>query len=533
MAPPNQAPIGLKIRNLDHELPLFERFLEFVPDAVVGIDADGEIRFVNHSSEMVFGYPRGELVGRSLNDLLPERFRERHAKHREGYFADPRTRPMGAGIDLFGLRADGSEFPAEISLSMIHIGDEPFALSAIRDITDRVGAERERKRLETELKLNQSRRLESIGQLAGGVAHDFNNLLAVIMNYAEFVATSVQDRPKVRDDVEQIQSAAKRAAALTRQLLTFSRREMVKPRPLDVNEVLANLEKLLRRTIGEDIHLSTKFEPDIWTVVADPGQLEQIVMNLTVNARDAMPSGGILEIETQNVELDDEFTRQHPDSPAPGRYVRLTVSDTGTGMPPDVAVRAFEPFFTTKAEGEGTGLGLATVYGIVKAAGGNVLIYSEKDHGTAVKIHLPASDAQLTLESEHQPSETRGQGEVVVVVEDEESVRILVKRVLTGNGYEVVAFSRAREAIEMLRDADARVDLLLTDVVMPEMQGSELAAEAQILRPGLRISFMSGYSETLVERMDAAEAARNLIEKPFTSVELLAHVRESLDRETG
>lgn len=381
---------GIALYDFEAALPLFEQFLEFVPDAVVGVSETGAIVLCNQHAEQLFGYDRNALIGRPLETLVPKRFRTTHVTHRADHFAHPVARPMGAVSDLRGVRSDGSEFPVDISLSNIVSSRSTTTIAVVHDIADRVSAERERTRRETELKLNQSRRLESIGRLTGDIARDFDDLLDVIVNHADIVSSALEDRPNLRDDAERIRVTAGRAAALTRQLSIYSSRETA--RPLNLNVVLGDLEKLLRRSLGERVELVTRFDPDLWTVFADPGQIEQIALNLAVNASDAMPEGGTLEIETANTELDEEHAREHPDSPEPGRYVRLTVTDTGSGMPPEVVARAFEPFFSTKHEDESAGLGLATVRGIVTATGGNVFLSSEEGHGTKVKIHLPAGD---------------------------------------------------------------------------------------------------------------------------------------------
>lgn len=507
----------------------FRQLLEFAPDAIVGIDKSGLMVLANAQVEKLFGYTRSDVLGQTVEMLVPERFRAGHKGHRSKYFEDPKARAMGAGLELFGLRSDGSEFPAEISLSSIQTEEGVIATAAIRDISDRVNADSVRQKLEAELKLNQSRRLESVGQLAGGVAHDFNNLLSVILNYSQFIINELDDRPNVQEDAEQIQHAAQRAANLTQQLLIFSRRDVMKAEALDLNAVLVDLERLLRRTIGEQVELRTNFHEELWNVMADRGQMEQIVINLAVNSRDAMQQGGVLDIDTSNVELDEEFLRFSPDTISPGKYVRLTVADSGEGMNKETAERAFEPFFTTKPKARGTGLGLATVYGIVKQAGGNVFLYTEPGQGTTFKIHFPATDAPVISRLDADRAVTMGRGERIVVLEDESAVRTMVKRILTASNYEVVEFSSARDALSACENPDERVDLLLTDIVMPGMAGGEVAAKLRVTQPGQKVLFMSGYSAAIIDRQESKHDVGDLLEKPFTADELLGAVHRALN----
>jgi PAS domain S-box-containing protein len=504
----------------------FEQLLEAVPDAIVGVDDQGKIVLINSQTEALFGCSRDELLGQAVEVLVPERFREVHPAHREDYFAEPRTRPMGVGSELYAVRRDGTEFPAEISLSSIETENGVMVMAAVRDVSDRAESARERALQE---QLAQSQRLESVGQLAGGIAHDFNNILGVIMNYAEFVADELPQGSQAGQDVEEIRRAAERAAALTRQLLIFSRREVVKPELLYLRDVIAELENLLRRALGERIELVTRFGEDRCAFEADPGQIEQVLVNLAVNARDAMPDGGRLIIEVDRATLDDEYTDLHPGT-EPGTYVRLKVSDTGIGMDRETAQRAFEPFFTTKGKAEGTGLGLATVYGIVTGAGGRIDIYSELGMGTTVKIHFPAS-AEAPKEREARPqSRPSGRGEVILVVEDEPDVRRMAERILTKAGYSVIGANGGEEAVEICERAGQPIRLLLTDVIMPGMLGTELVERVKEIRPELGVVFMSGYShEVLAPGALAEQGANAFIEKPFNAVELLQTVHDLLD----
>ncbi len=520
----------------------FRGLLEAAPDAIVGVHLDGRIALANAQAERLFGYTREELIGRPVEMLVPLAARAGHAAHRAGYFADPRPRPMGAGLELAARRKDGTEFPAEISLSALDTEDGLLVSAAVRDVTERIEAQAERERLRAqaererlERQLNQSQRLESLGSLAGGIAHDFNNLLGAILNYAAFVSEEVSaaaERPggeawqTVRDDVAQIQRAAERATHLTRQLLAFARREVVRPTVLNLNEVVAEVQQLLQRTIGEHVSLVTNLAADLWPLKADAGQIEQVLVNLAVNARDAMPTGGQLTIETHNVVVDDDYvsTRAGVDT---GPHVRLRVSDTGCGMTRDVLDRVFEPFFSTKPKDEGSGLGMATVYGIITQASGYVQLYSEPGLGTTVVALFPvtpdAAGRDEAIETEPQRHDGR-----VLVVEDEDAIREVARRILARNGYDVVVARTPMEAVAIAESDPGEFRLLLTDVVMPGMLGKEVAERVCALRPGVRVLFMSGYAQPVLASQGTLDDGVVLVEKPFSERSLLEKIHEVL-----
>jgi PAS domain S-box-containing protein len=513
--------------------------LEGAPDAIIGVDGQGVIALVNVQAEQLFGYAREHMVGQPVELLVPDVARNVHVGHREKYMAEPRSRPMGVGMELTGRRADSSEFPVEISLSSIEFADGALVLASVRDVSDRIEARAERERLRQlaeeerlERRLQQSQRLESLGQLAGGVAHDFNNLLAVISNYASFVAEEVDlalvDDPSrwtpVANDIEQILRAGKRAAELTHQLLAFGRREVVRPRVVNVNEVISQIAPMLRRTLGEHVDLSVAAADDLWPTKADPGQLEQVLVNLAVNARDAMASGGTLSIATANVAADERDGRA---SAVDGDAVQLRVQDSGRGMDADVVARAFEPFFTTKPKGEGSGLGLATVYGIVAQAGGQVLLDSAPGQGTTVTVLLPRTDEPVAEPLEPAPQPFARTRATILVVEDEPAMREVTRRMLERLGHTVITAEDAADALRMAEQA-VSIDLLLTDVVMPKVLGKDVADAFSAVRPDLPVLFMSGYAQPVLASQGTLDDGVHLLEKPFSSAQLSAKVRELL-----
>jgi len=403
-----------------------------------------------------------------------------------------------------------------------------FYEGSFQDITERKRAEEEMAALQEQLR--QSQKMESIGRLAGGIAHDFNNLLTIIKGYSQLSLIELKEGNPLKENIEEVKKATDRAADLIRQLLAFSRRQVMEMRVLDLNILLQNLDKMLRRVIGEDIELVTLLAEDLGRVKTDPGQIEQVILNLAVNARDAMPSGGKLTIETANVELDETYARRHV-AVTPGRYVMLAVSDTGVGMTPEVRDRVFEPFFTTKEKGKGTGLGLSTVYGIVKQSEGNIWIYSEPGHGTTFKIYLPQAEEPLEEVKEKVVGEELPRGsETVLVVEDEEEVRKVAARILRGQGYKVLEASNGADTLMICKEQKEPIHLILTDVVMPKMSGCELAKCISSIRPEIKVLYMSGYTDNTITHNGILEEGMKYIQKPFTMGALAGKVREVLDK---
>ena len=481
---------------------------------------------VNDAALRHYGYSRAEFLTMTALDMgSPEdvpAFREEH----ETLVAQQELgRTYRSPPTFKHRRKDGEIIEVDIAANSIVFEGRKAWLLLATDVT-------EKRSLEAQLL--QSQKMESMGRLAGGVAHDFNNLLGIITGYGELLRKRVGADARLVKYVDDITKAAERAAGLTRQLLAFSRKQVLQPRILDLNAVVGETETMLRRLIGEDIQLTTVLDEQLNAVRADPGQMDQVLMNLAVNARDAMPRGGRLTIETRNVVLDQAYARQHA-GVEPGHYVMLAVSDTGHGMTPEVRTRSFEPFFTTKAQGKGTGLGLATVHGIVRQSGGHIWLYSEPGHGTTFKIYLPRTDAPRAAVEAPAPAEVAlpSGSETILLVEDEASLRELVGECLEASGYKVLEAGHGMAALEVGELHPGRIDLLLTDVVMPGMSGRELAERLRGSRPEIRTVYMSGYTDDAVVLHGILAEDMAFLQKPFTAAELARRVREVLDQPAG
>jgi two-component system cell cycle sensor histidine kinase/response regulator CckA len=495
------------------------QLLNAVQQAVVATDPEGIVIFWNKFAELLYGWTAEEAAGQDIQELTPSPFLREH-----GAQIVERGAAGEAWTGEFLVQGkSGKSFPALLTTSPV-LDERGTVLGFVTVSIDLT----ERRNLEEQFR--QSQKMDAVGRLAGGIAHDFNNLLTVIRLNTEIIMEGLDPTDPRSEDVKQIRSAAERASGLTRQLLAFSRKQILQPRVLDMNSVVGNVEPMLRRLIGEDITITSTCSARGY-VVADPGQLEQVLVNLVVNARDAMPEGGRITIETRNVELDETYTSEHAPVVA-GRYVMLAVGDNGLGMSRDTREHAFDPFFTTKEAGKGTGLGLATVYGIVKQSGGYVWIYSEPTLGTTLKLYFPeVSAAAAFTQSEPRAAAkeiSRG-SETILLVEDEDAVRGLTLRILEKQGYRVIAAQHGREAMEIASKEEGRIDLVLTDVVMPGMNGRGLVERLTGVRPRIKSLYMSGYTDDDIIRRGFIEPSKSFLQKPFTSESLLQTVRKVLD----
>jgi two-component system cell cycle sensor histidine kinase/response regulator CckA len=504
----------------------FRAFLEQAPVPIAVWKLEGTCLYANQTFLETLGLKSIEQVqGRPATDFFAPQFRE---QSKERTLRRLHGLPVPPAFETVLQRADGTEIPVHLAVAPIRLSDETVSISFLTDLSERQRLEANRSQLEEQLRVSQ--KMEAIGSLAGGVAHDFNNLLSVILNYTEFAMEALQDEAPIKEDLLEVKKAGERAVGLTRQLLAFGRKQVLQPVALDLNHITQGVEKMLGRILGEDIDLVQILAPDLGLTLADPGQIEQVLMNLVVNARDAMPQGGKLTIETSNVQIDEEYATRHV-SVTPGSYVQLAVTDTGTGMDKGTQARLFEPFFTTKEKGRGTGLGLSTVYGIVKQSGGDIWVYSELGRGTTFKIFLPRSSSDAAaLEDDAEPTSRRSGGvETILVVEDEEALRKVALRSLLAAGYKVLTAADGDEALLLNAKHTEDIDLLLTDVVMPRMSGRVLAEQIAKARPTVKVLYMSGYTDNAIVHHGVLDPGTHFLPKPFTSVDLTRKVRDVLD----
>ncbi|PYV39890.1 MAG: hybrid sensor histidine kinase/response regulator [Acidobacteria bacterium] len=519
-------------KQVEEDLKKSQQRYEALVNSVDGVvwEADPntlQFTFVSKQAERLLGHPVAQWLE------APGFWREHiHEQDRERAMALCRKASQEKQTSDFEYRmmtSDGRWLWLRNMVSVALESGQVVRLQGVMlDITK--GKQAEEALRQSEQQFRQSQKMEAIGRLAGGIAHDFNNLLTAIAGYSDLLLSSLRPEDPIRGNLEEIRKAAARAASLTHQLLAFSRQQVLRPVILDLNTLLANIHKMLRRLIGEDIELVTLLGPDLGRVKADRGQMEQVIMNLVVNARDAMPEGGRLILETANVELDEAYARTHPPT-QPGSYVMLAISDTGCGMAPDTLARIFEPFFTTKEQGKGTGLGLSTVYGIIKQSDGYIWAYSELGHGTTFKIYLPRVEGEVSVEVEMVPTsiELPQGSETVLLVEDEDSVRNLVRTILRKNGYTVLEARHGAEALRVAIQYTGPIHLMLTDVVMPLMSGRQLADRLAPLRPDMKVIYMSGYTDQAIVHHGVLEPGTIFLQKPFTPTVLAHKVRDVLD----
>jgi two-component system, cell cycle sensor histidine kinase and response regulator CckA len=508
----------------------YRGLLEAAPDAMVVVDQAGAIVLLNLQAEKQFGYQRDELVGQQITNIIPEGFAERLIADDLRSAAEALAQQIGTGIELVGRRKDGTEFPIEIMLSPLENGEGILVTAAIRDISVRKAAESQ---------LLQAQKLESLGRLAGGIAHDFNNMLFVIHGYAELLTDDLatENRASLDPDdalqsVTEICRAADRAAALTAQLLAFSHQQVIRPIVLDVNATVSGLEPMLRQLIGANMRLVVKLARGACYIRGDAGQLDQILVNLVINARDAVPESGTVTIETAAVSFDHSYATKHFDA-KPGPYVLLSVTDTGVGMSRETREHIFEPFFTTKQPGKGTGLGLATTYGIVRQAGGYIWVYSEPGIGSSFKLYFPMVDAVVAAKPPTVAPVPAVIASLVLVVEDDPVVRDMTTLLLTRSGHRVVVAAGGAEAMARLAGTEEPIDVLITDVIMPKMSGIELAEWTMDRYPNVGVVLLSGFTAETLDLERVTGRGATFVAKPVTSSQLLAAVRQARDAVAG
>jgi two-component system cell cycle sensor histidine kinase/response regulator CckA len=499
----------------------FRALVEHSWDAVALFSPDGTIVYGSPSTTRMLGYDLSEFVGRNAFEFIHPDDQTAVTERLGETMARPQAR---VGVAARVRHKDGSWRHLEgILTNLLDVPSVGAIVNNYRDVTERRSLQEQ---------FIQAQKMEAVGRLAGGVAHDFNNILTAITGYTDLLLADLPGDDPRREDVDEIHRAAQRAAALTQQLLAFSRRQVMQPKVLGLNALVTDIEKLLRRLLGEDVSLATVLDPGTGNIRADPNQMQQVIMNLAVNARDAMPRGGRLTLETRSVQLDDAYATEHR-GVTPGRYALLAVSDNGSGMTEETQSHLFEPFFTTKEMGKGTGLGLATVYGIVKQSGGHIWVYSEVGVGTTIKVHLPRVDEPTEPLWRPLPApdhSVRG-SETILLVEDEPAVRGVARQLLERQGYAVLEAADGPAALALCHEAKASVDLLLTDVVMPGISGRDLADRLALQYPKLRVLFMSGYTNDAIVRHGMLEPGLDYVQKPFPSGVLFQKIREVLDRE--
>lgn len=513
--------VSERTRELSESEERLRGVMESVADGIITINGKGTIESANRSSERIFGYPIEELVGQNVRVLMPEPHRSRHDQYIADYIQTGNGKILGVGPrEVMGRHKSGAAIPLEIAISEMRPGQERKFVGVARDISERKEAER---------RLQQSQKMETVGQLTGGIAHDFNNMLVVILGNLELLAEDVASDQLLRDRIALAAGAAERGAELTRRLLAFSRRQPLMTQILDVNRIVSDMQKLLRQSLGETFEIRTVLADRLWQTNIDPHQLENCLLNLAVNARDAMPNGGSLIIETANVDLDKRFVAGRSNVDV-GEYVMLAVSDTGMGMPPEVADKAFEPFFTTKEPGKGTGLGLSMVYGFAKQSNGYVDIVSEIGRGTTVTLYFPRTTATQSRGSANSGGDGLPTGtETILVVEDDSAVRKVVVNLLERLGYRIIQADNGAAALTSL-DAYPEIDLLFTDVVMPGgMSGIELGKIVRRRLPSVKILYTSGYPKDAAERAGTWDDGDSLISKPYQRAALARKVRSILD----
>ncbi len=504
---------------------ILSRAIHYIRECIVITDLSGNIVYVNEAFENTYGYASGELLGQTVALILSEK----NPPNVDAIYQH--TLQGGWQGRILNRRKDGNEFPAHFCTSVIYdAAGKALALMAVtRDVTRQESAEESLRQAERQIQAMQ--KIEAIGRLAGGIAHDFNNMLTVINGYAQMILENNDIPPKHRAYLEQILESGEKAERMTKQLLAFGRRQHMKPVVLNINDVISEMSRLLKRVIGEDIELQTHLDAQLGQVKVDQSQLEQIIMNLAINARDAMPRGGMLTIETANVHLDENYDHSHIAVIQTGDYVMFAVTDNGIGMDPETQARIFEPFFTTKEKGKGTGLGLATVYGIVKQSNGYIWVYSEKGVGTTFKIYFPLVNEPVEKPPSPKPVRApRLKGhERILLVEDEEAVRRIVEKTLKKYGYKVTATSDGAEAMALCSGKGRTYDLLITDIVMPKIGGVELAKELQPRFPEMKVLYMSGYTDTTIVQHGILATEAAYIQKPFSMNYLASRVRDILD----